>query len=269
MAARFGLLSRWVAGIGIVLATTASMPATGRGSASAGGDEGRSSFEPWLSQIGLPSDPPALMRLVVDGANPEVRGRAALALGYLPRQASGEILLEVARADPAQWVRRQAWLALARQGDPDAQAPLAAILEREDSLIGAVFFAGELAEVGDPQGFRVVAQAAASALPYERAFAAGELCGFLPLRRDPRVEGDPIALLARLSADPEARVRAQALMGLSCVVRSGERSSQVATAIALRLEHESDPVVRDLALLVQLDSAKPPAASPPRGSPER
>jgi HEAT repeat protein len=170
-------------------------------------------------------------------------------LGLRKDKDSADLFAERMQNDPEAVIRRIAAVELARLGDRRGRAALASLLESADNS-GRLFLAAQMAEFGDPSGFRHVAEAVDSTNPQTKLLALSALVPFVPFQgqKTPSVV-DPVERLLAAARHSDPKIRMEALANFPLAVTKGAPLDVFRTATRQLAVSDPDPELRERARL--------------------
>lgn len=204
-----------------------------------------------LAEAKVPLEAPALVHALATHADPLIRGLAADALGLQGEQSAEAPLLRALQDDPERSVREAAALALARLGNGTGLAALKEFMSSSNSPVRQLTMAAQLAELGEPAGFPLIAEAAGARQDSMRSLAAQFLPAFVALEGLVDDQGrPPTDIFLSLAKDESSGIRLAVVRALPAAVSKG-LDLGAARAVARQLaERDSDLAVRDSAKML-------------------
>lgn len=211
--------------------------------------------DPWvelesiLQQQGVKTDLPSLREAAGSGPDIGVRWMSVEILGLRGDQASRPLLKRVLKGDAQRLVRETAALALARLGDKEGLAGLKTFMETAEPQRRS-YLAGRLAELGEPEGYRFVAEATAGDNTQVRLLSIACLAPFVPFQgRQVVIVIDPVDRLLALAKDPDPKIRKEALINIPMAVVKGAPLATFRPTVEAMSRSDPDLDIREIARL--------------------
>jgi HEAT repeat protein len=229
----------------LFLAILLFAPLALRAGSSGAGVEAWSGIEADMRNEGCFKPPIATPRAALRSEDPLCRFRAVRLLGLKGEREAISEIKALQESDPAPFVRSQAAVELVRLGERGYLDEARKILDETSDPVSRVSLAGQLADVGDPSGFRHVEDASRAPQAELRRMGLAVLVFF----RQDELAGKVADLYLDLADDPVEDLRRSAAYGLADLSR---RRSLPPEAL-LRLENlaagAADPKVREIAAM--------------------
>jgi HEAT repeat protein len=202
-------------------------------------------IEGQLRAQGVQTDTNSLMSAVRSNPDVGIRSDAVQLLGYRRDASAKETLLGVLHSDSAHIVRQNAAWALARIGAPEGVAGLKDLLADTEDLKQRSLIASQMAEFGDPSGYKYVVEALASKNPETRYLCVAHLFPFFKFE-DKRNAGsiEPVEQLQKLLRDRDGKVRAEAVTIVGRAVPRYLKRESIQPTIKQMSKQDSDAQVR-------------------------
>jgi HEAT repeat protein len=202
-------------------------------------------IEGQLRAQGVKTDTNSLMSAVRSNPDVGIRSDAAQLLGYRREASAKETLLGVLRSDSAHIVRQNAAWALARIGAPQGVAGLKDLLADTEDLKQRSFIASQMAEFGDPSGYKYVVEALASKNSQIRYLCVAHLFAFFKFENKRNAGSiEPVALSQKLLRDPDSKVRREAVSIVGRAVPRYLKRESIQPTIEQISKQDSDAGVR-------------------------
>ena len=221
----------------------------------AGGADRPGRPEPWvelesiLKQQGVRTDLPSLREAARSGSDPGVRWMAMEILGLRGDQDARPVLAAVLKSDPDRLLRETAALALARLGAKDGLDALKDLMETAEAR-RRIYLAARLAELGDPAGYRFVAEATSGENVELKVLGIGSLVPFVPFQgRQAGVLIDPVGRLLAAARDPDPKIRKEALINIPAAVVKGAPLATFRPVVEAIAKADAESELREMARL--------------------
>ncbi len=223
----------------------------------AGATDRRGPADPWtdlvemLQQSGVAhTDAPSLIAWLRTAPPTANRWAAVEVLGLRGDREAIPLLRTLAANGKERFLAETAALALARLGEESGKNALVSFMESSEDPERQLFLAARLAELGDPSGYRFVAQSAIDRSASRRFASAAALVAFLPLEPASKGAVDAERRLLALAHDEEAQVRFEFVVQAPIAISRGGNRVQFEAALRELAAKDAGAGIRERAQLM-------------------